>query len=98
MAKPNCDSCSSKSPKANRARVQKELELEKEGKIAVDSIKDLNLNLEELKEIKAPKLADPLADLRSRMHNLRAVKREPIANPVAEVFEDDVTKKEDELL
>ena len=98
IAKPNCDSCSSKSPKANRARVQKELELEKEGKIAVDSIKDLNLNLEELKEIKAPKLADPLADLRSRMHNLRAVKREPIANPVAEVFEDDVTKKEDELL
>src|SRR5712691_10930429 len=96
MAKPNCDDCSSKSPKANRARVQKNLELEKEGKHpeAIDSIKDLNLDLSELKEIKAPKLIDPILDLRGRMNNLRSIKREPI--PVVKTSEDDVTRKDEE--
>jgi hypothetical protein len=69
MAKPTCDTCSKKSPKAVRARREKEIEL---GKPEI-SIDDLNLELPELKGLKAPKV-DPLDDLQTRMDELKSAK------------------------
>src|SRR5439155_15410952 len=70
MTKPNCDTCSSKSPKAVRARLQREIELGP--KVTTE---DLNLDLSEISGIKAPKIADPLADLRDRMDALKKIKK-----------------------
>src|SRR5438067_8789642 len=51
MAKPNCDTCSSKSEKSRRAKNQREIEIGP--KVTTD---DLNLNLDEIAGIKAPKI------------------------------------------
>ena len=90
MARPNCDSCSSKSEKAIRARAQRELEVGP--KVTTD---DLNLDLSEIAGIEAPKIVDPLVDLRSRMNALREVKK-PLVDAKEE--DSDLIDKEGEIL